>query len=170
MVNLKVEDEQKTNFVKYIKTVSGLHTKIVIDSKKVLSPKEEYKIKIEYDLPNYATPLNNSFIVKEIFQRSLGIEGTDEFHIIYKIPKMYHKLFFWKKLHIVASTPSRKYTEDNRQVLEYDFNLRTGSKYSICFVYWVKTRRLMVITMTFLFGFVAEKILENIIKLASAKI
>lgn len=164
LVNLKVEDEPKTNFVKFDKKVTGLNTEIVINSKKVLSPEEEYKIKVEYDLPEYAKRLNGSFIVKEIFQKSKGIQEADEFHIIYRIPKMFPKYKFWKKLCLVASDPSRKNTEENKQVLEYDFNLRTGSRHSISFVYWVKTRKMLVIPLTFLGGFFVEKILENILK------
>ena len=164
LVNLKVGDDPKTNFVKFTKNVTGLYTEIVVNSRKVLSPEEEYKIKVEYDLPEYAKRLNGSFIVKEIFKKSKGIQEADEFHIIYKIPKMFPKYKFWKKLCLVASDPSRKDTEDNKQVLEYTFNLRTGSKYSICFVYWVKTRKTLVIPLTFLVGFFVEKILENILK------
>lgn len=170
LANLKVEDEPKTNFIKHQRNVDGLCTEIVMDSAKSLSPQEKYKIKTEYDLPNYATRLDKSFIVKEIFQRSLGIEGADEFHVIYKIPKMYHKLSFWKKLHVVASNPSQKRTEDNKQVLEYTFNLRRGSKESICFVYGVEARRSMYALLSFLLGYFAEKILEyGLIFLASLK-
>lgn len=170
LVNLKVEDEPKTNFVKHQKNVSGLHTEIVISSEKILSPQEEYKLKAEYDLPNYATRLNNSFIVNEIFQRSLGIdEGADEFHIIYKIPKMYQRLFFWKELHVVASNPSRRYTEDDKQILEYTFNLRKGSKELIRFVYRVQTRSVLYPLLTFLLGFFAEKILEFLWNIGLAK-
>jgi hypothetical protein len=165
LVNLKVEDEPKTNFLEFDKNVTGLNTEIVVSSRKILSPEEEYKIRVEYDLPEYAKRLNGTFIVKEIFQKSKGIQEVDEFHIIYRIPKMFPKYRFWKELCLVASDPSRKYTKDNKQVLEYNFNLRTGSRYLISFVYWVKTRKMLVIPLTFLVGYFAEKILENIQKL-----
>jgi hypothetical protein len=170
LVNLEVEDEPKTNFVQITKEVTGLDTVTTIESRKVLSPEEEYKIIVKYDLPEYAERLNGSFLVKEIFQKSMGIEEeADEFHVIYKIPKMFSKYRFWKELCLVASAPSRRYAEENKRILEYRFNLRKGSKYSISIVYWVRTRKALWIILTFVLtslgGWLFNKIVENIPKL-----
>ena len=134
-----------------------------------MSPHERYRIRAEYNLPNYANKIDDSFIVKETFQKeSKTISTADELHVVYKIPRLFKKYEIWKKLCLKATEPSTKYTESNKEILKYDFNLKGGGNvFQISFVYNVESRQILIVPITFVLGFFAEKILDYILNILS---
>lgn len=169
LVNLDITDDPKANLTTCIKNVSECYSELRFSIKKILSPHERYRIRAEYDLPNYAHRIDGTFIVSETFEKgSTSISTADEFHVIYKIPRPFKKYEIWKKLCLIATEPSTKYTEHNKEILKYDFNLKGGGKiFQVRFFYNVKSRQILIVPITFLLGFFAERLLDYILNIFS---